>query len=139
MSVAMAELSRLGWWPARAVRGAPRAQRGALLAGAAGRPRPRLEIGATGVRAAAYSLDGREIGAAEERLPADHPTVTPEAADAAAGVVREVRGELGGDHGPLRQVVVAAPTLPTTSAGAACGRTARPPSPTCWRCPRAYR
>lgn len=76
-----------------------------------------VEIGATGVRAAAFSLDGQEIGAAEERLPAGHPTVTPEAATAAAGVVRRVRDEVAGHHGPLREVVVAAPTLPSTERG----------------------
>lgn len=115
MSVAMAELSRLGLVAGQgSSRGAT--GRSAVLYSLA--PRAGhvlgLEIGATGVRAAAYTLDGQEIGAAEERLPAGHPTVTPEAADAAAGVVRKVREEVAGHHGPLREVVVAAPTLPNT-------------------------
>lgn len=118
MSVAMAELSRLGLVAGRgSSRGAT--GRSAVLYSLAPQAGHVLgvEIGATGVRAAAYTLDGREIGSAQERLAADHPTVTPEAAEAAAGVVRQVREEVAGNHGPLREVVVAAPTLPTTERG----------------------
>lgn len=115
MSVAMAELSRLGLVAGQgSSRGAT--GRSAVLYSLAPRAGHVLgvEIGATGVRAAAYTLDGREISSAEERLPAEQPTVTPESADAAAGLVRKVRDEVAGEHGPLREVVVAAPTLPDT-------------------------
>jgi predicted NBD/HSP70 family sugar kinase len=118
MSVAMAELSRLGLVAGQgSSRGAT--GRSAVLYSLAPRAGHVLgvEIGATVVRAAAYTLDGREIGAAEERLAAEHPTVTPEAADAAAGVLRKVRGEVAGHYGRLREVVVAAPTLPTAERG----------------------
>ncbi|WP_329129076.1 ROK family transcriptional regulator [Streptomyces sp. NBC_01476] len=118
MSVAMAELSRLGLVAGQgSSRGAT--GRSAVVYSLASRAGHVLgvEIGATGVRAAAYTLDGREIGSAQERLPSDHPTVTPEAVEAAAGAVRTVRDTVGGRHGPLREVVVAAPTLPTTERG----------------------
>ncbi|MFF7154645.1 hypothetical protein [Streptomyces sp. NPDC008139] len=120
MSVAMAELSRLGLV---AGQGSSRGATGrsavlCSLAPTAGHVLG-VEIGATVVRAAAYTLDGQEICAAEVRLPSDQPTVTPEAADAAAGVVRTVREEVGARYGPLREVVVAAPTLPNVGASGA--------------------
>ncbi|SFE07980.1 Sugar kinase of the NBD/HSP70 family, may contain an N-terminal HTH domain [Actinacidiphila alni] len=118
MSVAMAELSRLGLVAGQGSSRGATGRSAVLYSLAAGAGHVLgVEIGATGVRAAAYTLDGREIGAAEERLAADQPTVTPEAADAAAGVVRTVRAEVGARFGPLREVVVAAPTLPTTGRG----------------------
>ncbi|MET9221124.1 ROK family transcriptional regulator [Streptomyces sp. NPDC093221] len=120
MSVAMAELSRLGLVEGQgSSRGAT--GRSAVLyslAPTAGHVLG-VEIGATVVRAAAYTLDGQEICTAEVRLPSDQPTVTPEAADAAAGVVRTVREEVGARYGPLREVVVAAPTLPNVGASGA--------------------
>ncbi|WP_052488496.1 ROK family transcriptional regulator, partial [Streptomyces sp. 150FB] len=115
MSVAMAELSRLGLVAGQGSSRGATGRSAVLYSLAAGAGHVLgVEIGATGVRAAAYTLDGREIGSAEQRLPSGHPTVTPEAAEAAAGVVGTVRAEVAGRHGPLREVVIAAPTLPDT-------------------------
>ena len=113
MSAAIAELSRLdlvteqGW--ARGATG-----RSAVLysvANAAGHVLG-VEIGATRVRVFAHTLDGRQITTRQEgRLPGEGPNVTTSALATGADLVTAIRTEIGDDYGPLRDVVVAAPTL----------------------------
>jgi len=116
MSVAMAELSRLGLWRARAVRGAPPGAARCSTRWAAGAGHVLgLEIGARG-GAAAYSLDGGR--SAPRGTPADR------ASDRHTRGRRRRRGcgaqsTRGGrrDHGPLREVVVAGRPSPHRAPG----------------------
>jgi len=72
-----------------------------------------VELGTTRIRVAAHSLDGTQIAIAEERLSSRRRTVTPTTVSTAHEVLHRVRGEVSDAHGPLRGVVIAAPTLPT--------------------------
>ena len=113
MSAAIAELSRLGLVAEQgSARGAT--GRSAVLysvANSAGHVLG-VEIGATWVRVFAHTLDGRQITIRQERrLPNERPNVTDAALASTGALVAAVRAEIGEDYGPLRDVVVAAPTL----------------------------
>ncbi|ACU71537.1 ROK family protein [Catenulispora acidiphila DSM 44928] len=71
-----------------------------------------VEVGATRVRVAAHSLDGLRISTRTEALASHHRQVTTDATAVAIALVETVRAEVGEDYGPLRGVVIAAPTLP---------------------------
>jgi predicted NBD/HSP70 family sugar kinase len=71
-----------------------------------------IEAGATRVRVSAHALDGRQIVTAEDRLSRRPRNVTTAVASAAVRLTEQVRGQVADDHGPLRDVVIAAPTLP---------------------------
>jgi predicted NBD/HSP70 family sugar kinase len=77
-----------------------------------------VEVGATRVRVAAHTLDGRQIGSRSEPLPAHIRNVTEAAAAAAIKLTEQVRADVGDSSGVLRDVVIAAPTLPSHSTGA---------------------
>jgi predicted NBD/HSP70 family sugar kinase len=73
-----------------------------------------VEAGATRVRVSAHCLDGSQIASAEEPLTQRQHNVTDETVATAARLANRVRAEVGELHGPLRDVVIAAPTLPTS-------------------------
>ena len=74
-----------------------------------------VEIGATRARVVAHSLDGEQLAAREERVSARRRNVTDAAVSATMELCEKVLAEVGDDHGPLRDVVVAAPTKPSTT------------------------
>jgi predicted NBD/HSP70 family sugar kinase len=76
-----------------------------------------IEAGATSVRVAAHTLDGGQIAAAEQRLAQRQQNVTDATVALAVKLTQRIRAEVGEAYGPLRDVVVAAPTLPTTDDG----------------------
>jgi predicted NBD/HSP70 family sugar kinase len=78
-----------------------------------------IEAGATSVRVAAHRLDGSQIAGAEKRLAQRQQNVTDATVAAAVTLTERVRAEVGDSHGPLRDVVVAAPTLPTADSSVA--------------------
>lgn len=73
-----------------------------------------VELGATRVRAVAHALDGEQLAASEERVSTRRRNVTEVAVATAIELCEKVRAEIGAHHGPLRDVVVAAPTRPST-------------------------
>lgn len=73
-----------------------------------------VEVGATRARVVAHSLDGEQIAAREERVPARRRNVAAAAVSTTMELCEKVLAEVGDDHGPLRDVVVAAPTKPST-------------------------
>jgi predicted NBD/HSP70 family sugar kinase len=115
MSTVMAELMKLDMV---ARKGSTRGQSGRsaavyTLAAGAGHVLG-VEVGATHVRAVAHSLDGEQIAAQEERVSARRRNVTAAAVSTATQLCEKVVAEVGDGHGPLRDVVVAAPTRPST-------------------------
>ncbi|WP_163566778.1 helix-turn-helix domain-containing protein [Fodinicola feengrottensis] len=72
-----------------------------------------VEVAATRVRVAAHALDGSQLSSREERMSARRRNVTAAATAAAIELVRKVRADVGHRHGPLRDVVIGAPTAPT--------------------------
>jgi len=72
-----------------------------------------IEAGSTRVRVSAHALDGRQIATAERRLSSRARRVTEAVVSAAAKAGDDVRTAVGDGCGPLRQVVIAAPTLPS--------------------------
>lgn len=113
MSAAIAELEALGLVADGGVaRGAT--GRSAILYALAPRAGHVLgvEVGATRVQVAAHMLDGRRITTRTEVLASHHRQVTTDATATAIDLVQAVRSEVGDAHGPLRDVVIAAPTLP---------------------------
>ena len=72
-----------------------------------------VEVGATRARVVAHSLDGEQIAAREERVSARRRNVTEAAVSTTMELCEKVLAEVGDDHGPLRDVVVAAPTKPS--------------------------
>lgn len=76
-----------------------------------------VELGATVVRVAAHRLDGHRIALLEKELPAGGRTVDPATVAVGAALLAELRAGLANGHGPLLDLVVAAPTLPAGSEG----------------------
>lgn len=72
-----------------------------------------VELGASRVRVEAHSLDFTRIASAERRLDRYRRTVTRSMVDQAAGLLHEVRPGVGDGRGPLRDVVIVTPTLPS--------------------------
>ncbi|WUJ70571.1 ROK family transcriptional regulator [Kribbella soli] len=73
-----------------------------------------VEVGATRARVVAHSLDGEQIAAREERISARRRTITDAAVSTTMELCEKVLAEVGDGHGPLRDVVIAAPTKPST-------------------------
>lgn len=71
-----------------------------------------VEAGATRVRVSAHALDGSQIATAEERPSRHRRNVTAAVVTTAARLTEQVRETVGNAHGPLRDVVIAAPTRP---------------------------
>jgi predicted NBD/HSP70 family sugar kinase len=114
MSVAIAELAKLDLV---ASQGSSRGSTGRSaviysVAPAAGHVLG-VEVAATRVRVAAHTLDGTQLSSREERMSGRRRNVTAAATAAAVELVKKVRADIGNLHGPLRDVVVAAPTAPT--------------------------
>ena len=76
-----------------------------------------VDVGATRIRVSAHSLDGQRLASAEQRLSQRRHNVTRSSVAAAADLVAKVRARIGDSAGPLRDVVVAAPTMPATNGG----------------------
>jgi predicted NBD/HSP70 family sugar kinase len=114
MSAAMAELTDYGLVDSLgAARGAT--GRSAVLyslAPAAGHVLG-IEAGATRVRVCAHALDGRQIAITEERLSRRPRNVTAAVSAATVRLTEQILAKVGDGSGPLRSVVIAAPTLPT--------------------------
>jgi predicted NBD/HSP70 family sugar kinase len=72
-----------------------------------------VEAGSTRIRVSAHALDGHQIATAERRLSSRARRVTEAVVSAVASAGEEVRAATGEASGPLRQVVIAAPTLPS--------------------------
>ncbi|GIH15941.1 ROK family transcriptional regulator [Rugosimonospora africana] len=73
-----------------------------------------IEAGSTRVRVSAHAMDGRQIATAEERMSSRARRVTPTVVSAVQRISERIRDAVGDDNGPLRDVVIAAPTLPST-------------------------
>ncbi|MFE9446259.1 ROK family transcriptional regulator [Streptomyces sp. NPDC006602] len=71
-----------------------------------------VEAGATRVRVWAHALDGSQITTAEERPARQRRNVTATVVSTAVRLTEQVREAVGKAHGPLRDVVIAAPTRP---------------------------
>jgi len=71
-----------------------------------------VEAGSTRVRVSAHALDGHQIATAERRLSSRARRVTEAVVSAVARAGEEVMAAVGEASGPLRQVVIAAPTVP---------------------------
>lgn len=71
-----------------------------------------IEAGATRVRVSASALDGRLIETLEERLSRRRLNVTGAVRSTAVRLTEQVVAEVGDQNGPLRDVVVAGPTVP---------------------------
>ncbi|MCW2938491.1 MAG: hypothetical protein JWN00_1476 [Actinomycetia bacterium] len=114
MSAAIAELSKLNLVESQGSSRGPTGRSAVLysLSPAAGHVLG-VEVGATRVRVAAHTLDGRQISSRTEPLPTRSRNVTDTAAAAAIKLTEEVRAEVGDGSGMLRDVVIAAPTLPS--------------------------
>jgi len=76
-----------------------------------------VDVGATRIRVSAHSLDGQQLGSAEQRLSQRRHNVTRSSVAGAADLVAKVRARIGDSAGPLRDVVVAAPTVPSNNGG----------------------
>jgi predicted NBD/HSP70 family sugar kinase len=114
MSVAIAELAKLDLV---ASQGSTRGSTGRSavvysVAPAAGHVLG-VEVAATRIRVAAHALDGTQLSSREERMSTRRRNVTAAATTAAIELAKKVRADIGNRHGPLRDVVVAAPTAPT--------------------------
>ncbi|UQX87622.1 ROK family protein [Jatrophihabitans telluris] len=72
-----------------------------------------VELGASRVRVESHSLDFTLIASAEQRLSSYRRTVTPSMVTKAAQLIDEVVASTGFGHGPLRDVVIVTPTLPS--------------------------
>jgi predicted NBD/HSP70 family sugar kinase len=73
-----------------------------------------IDVGATRVRVVAHSLDGEQIASQEALISSRRRNVTAAAVSTAIELCRKVREDVGTGHGPLRDVVVAAPTRPSS-------------------------
>jgi predicted NBD/HSP70 family sugar kinase len=76
-----------------------------------------VEVAATRVRVAAHSLDGTQISSRTERPTLRRRTVTAAATASAIELTSLVLADVGARGGPLRDVVIAAPTLPSPVEG----------------------
>lgn len=117
MSVAMAELAKLDLV---AEQGSTRGATGRsavvyCIAPAAGHVLG-VEVASTRVRVAAHSLDGTQIASREEKMSPRRRRVTASATSTAVELAKKVRADVGNRFGPLRDVVVAAPTKPIDEA-----------------------
>jgi predicted NBD/HSP70 family sugar kinase len=113
MSVAMAELAKLDLV---AEQGSTRGATGRSavvysIAPAAGHVLG-VEVASTRVRVAAHSLDGTQIASREEKMSPRRRRVTASATATAVELANKVHADVGNRFGPLRDVVVAAPTKP---------------------------
>ncbi|WP_163505844.1 ROK family transcriptional regulator [Fodinicola acaciae] len=117
MSVAIAELARLGLVAELgSTQGAT--GRSAVLysvAPSAGHVLG-VEVASTRVRVAAHSMDGTQLSSREEKMSPRRRRVTTSATAIALELTKKVRADVGNRAGPLRDVVVAAPTKPTDDA-----------------------
>lgn len=73
-----------------------------------------IDVGATRVRVVAHSLDGEQIASQEALISSRRRNVTAAAVAMAIELCQKVRETVGTGHGPLRDVVVAAPTRPSS-------------------------
>jgi predicted NBD/HSP70 family sugar kinase len=76
-----------------------------------------VEVAATRVRVAAHGLDGGQISSRTERPALRRRTVTAAATASAIELTAGVLADVGDRCGPLRDVVIAAPTLPSDVEG----------------------
>lgn len=76
-----------------------------------------VDVAATRVRVAAHGLDGTEISSRTERPTLRRRTVTAAATESAIDLTRQVVADAERLGGPLRDVVIAAPTLPSSLDG----------------------
>jgi predicted NBD/HSP70 family sugar kinase len=113
MSAAIASLSRLGLVASQGMTRGTTGRSAVLysLAPAAGYVLG-VEVAATRVRVAAHSLDGTQISSRTERPTLRRRTVTAAASATAIDLTASVLADVGKGNGPLRDVVIAAPTLP---------------------------
>jgi predicted NBD/HSP70 family sugar kinase len=118
MSAAIASLSRLGLVASQGMSRGMTGRSAVLyaLAPAAGYVLG-VEVAATRVRVAAHSLDGTQISSRTERPTLRRRTVTAAASATAVDLTASVLADVGNRNGPLRDVVIAAPTLPSPVAG----------------------
>jgi predicted NBD/HSP70 family sugar kinase len=114
MSAAMAELTRYDLVTATGESRGHTGRSAALYSLAPGAGHVMVvELGASRIRAEAHSLDCSPISAVEERLSSYRRTVTPAMVARGARLVAQVRAAVGPEHGPLRDVVIVSPTLPS--------------------------
>ncbi|MDX6431816.1 MAG: hypothetical protein QOE54_4182 [Streptosporangiaceae bacterium] len=118
MSAAIAELSKLNLVESQGSSRGPTGRSAVLysLSPAAGHVLG-VEVGATRVRVAAHTLDGRQISSRTEPLSSHSRNVTEAAAAAAIKLTEQVCANVGDSSGVLRDVVIAAPTLPSHGSG----------------------
>ncbi|HZE47914.1 MAG TPA: ROK family transcriptional regulator [Jatrophihabitantaceae bacterium] len=76
-----------------------------------------VDVGATRVRVSAHNIDGQQLASAEQRVSQRRHNVTPASVRAATDLVAKVRAKIGDTAGPLRDVVVATPTVPSHDVG----------------------
>ena len=70
-----------------------------------------VELGASRVRVEATQLDFEKVAAAEVRMSSHRKVITASMVAKAASLIAEVRRDIGEQYGPLRDIVVVAPTV----------------------------